>query len=131
MNNYNDEQKALIEADKKWFSMSKSAEDFLAYTDPEFKFFPPNAPFMAKKETAQEFWRSIVETPGLTLTWSPEGAEASSTGDLGFTYGFYLLKALDDAGNETIDKGKYVTVMRKQKCGEWRPLNDIFNSDGE
>ena len=134
MKNYNDEQKALIASDKKWLSISKSAQDFLDYTDPEFKFLPPNAPFMGEKETAQEFWRSIVETPGLTLTWAPESAEApvdSKIGAIGFTYGFYVLTSIDDAGVETVDKGKYVTVMRKQESGEWRPLNDIFNSDGE
>jgi ketosteroid isomerase-like protein len=30
---------------------------------------------------------------------------------------------------ETTDKGKYVTIWRKQPDGSWKVVEDMFNSD--
>ncbi len=124
-----DEKKALLEADGKWLAISKDAAAFIGYTDPEFKFFPPNAPLMTDKSVAQEHWDKVINTPGLTLVWAPEGAEVAESGDLGFTYGFYQLTTTDESGKETENQGKYLTVMRKQASGEWRPLIDMFSAN--
>ena len=123
------QEQALMEADGNWLAMSKDAHKFIAHTDDEFRFFPPNAPFMDDRKAAEDYWDAVINTPGLTLVWAPEGAEVSTDGDMGFTYGFYTLTTADDAGKETVAKGKYVTVMRMQESGEWRPMVDIFNAN--
>ncbi len=123
------EKAALIKADGAWFATSKSGADFIGYTDPEFTFFPPGAPFMSDKDVMIKHWDSIVSTPRLELVWGPDGAFVSENGDYGHTYGWYTLKTVDDKGAKNVSKGKYLTVMRKQANGEWRPLADIFNAD--
>ena len=35
----------------------------------------------------------------------------------------------DAAGNSTRDRGKYLTVWRKQADGTWKSIADMFNSD--
>jgi ketosteroid isomerase-like protein len=35
----------------------------------------------------------------------------------------------DRSGKTVSDKGKYVTVWKKQKDSSWKVLLDIFNSD--
>ncbi len=123
------EKSAIIKADGDWFAVSKDAEKFIGYTDPDFTFYPPGAPFMSDKKQMIKHWKSIVTTPGLKLVWGPDGANVSKSGDLGYSHGWYKLTTVDDKGKPTISKGKYVTVMRKQSNGEWRPLIDIFNAD--
>ncbi len=120
---------AILKADGDWLATSKSGEDFIGYTDPDFTFFPPGAPFMDDKKKMIAHWNAIVNTPGLELVWGPTLAVVSKGGDLGFSSGWYTLKTVDEAGKVNVAKGKYLTVMRKQANGEWRPLADIFNAD--
>jgi ketosteroid isomerase-like protein len=35
----------------------------------------------------------------------------------------------DPTGKTVSDKGKYVTVWKKQKDGSWKVLLDVFNTD--
>lgn len=123
------EKAAMKETDAQWLAVSKDAAAFVAATDPDFTFFPPGAPYMDDRKEIEDHWRAIIETPGLSLTWAPEGAEVSASGDMGHTWGFFRMTAPDGNGGETLTTGKYVTVMRKQPDGRWLPLNDIFNAD--
>jgi ketosteroid isomerase-like protein len=67
-----------------------------------------------------------MANPGFAIQWSVMKAEAA--GDLGYTRGTYELTLQDAAGQPTVDKGKYVTVWKKQADGAWQVAADIFNS---
>ncbi len=122
---------AILKADGDWLAISKSGEDFIGFTDPDFTFLPPGAPFMDDKKKMIAHWNEIVNTPGLELVWGPTHAVVSKGGDLGMSSGWYTLKTVDDDGKASVAKGKYITPMRKQANGEWRPLSDMFNADSE
>ncbi len=53
---------------------------------------------------------------GLVLTWVPVRADVARSGDLGYTYGTYILQFKD------IDKtgGTYCTVWKKDKNKQWK-----------
>lgn len=123
------EKAAIMKADGDWLATSKNGADFIGFTDPDFTFYPPGAPFMSDKIEMINHWESIVSTPGLELVWGPNGAVVSEGADLGYSYGWYKLTTIDDKGAPTESTGKYVTIMRKQADGKWRPLLDIFNAD--
>lgn len=63
----------------------------------------------------------------VTLRWSPIDAGVAASGDLGYTRGTYVLDAVV-SGKAVHDRGKYVTVWRKDG-GAWKVYLDIFNSD--
>jgi ketosteroid isomerase-like protein len=54
------------------------------------------------------------------LTWGPERAEVSESGDLGYTVGRYFASGIDSAGGEVTGGGSYLTVWRRQSDGAWR-----------
>ena len=56
----------------------------------------------------------------MSLTWEPDFAAVSSSADLGYTYGKYLLTARDSTGKETRSRGIFHTVWKKQSDGQWR-----------
>ena len=62
--------------------------------------------------------------PGFALQWTPTKAEISASGDLGTTAGTY-----DMTMGGIAEKGKYVTVWKKQSDGAWKVTDDIFNAD--
>lgn len=61
------------------------------------------------------------------LTWSPDGARMSPSGDMGFTWGEYHGLAKDAEGNATRTTGRYMTVWKKQPDGRWKVELDASN----
>jgi len=59
-----------------------------------------------------------------TLTWDPRHAEVSVRGDLGFTYGVYILKPLSI---DTMLYGNYVHIWKRQPDSSWRLVLQTAN----
>ena len=65
---------------------------------------------------------------GTTLTWTPVKADMSASGDLGYTYGNYVYTAKNKEGNVVANYGKYTSIWKKQKDGQWKVVVDMGNS---
>lgn len=59
------------------------------------------------------------------LTWDPEHADVAESGDLGFTYGIYMMQP---ASKDTLYYGTYTHIWRKQNDGKWKL---VLNSTNE
>jgi len=68
-----------------------------------------------------------IEDKNFTLSWEPQFAKVSRSGELGFTYGIYELhsKGMDDI--ELLGTGTYVSIWEKDKDGQWKYLLDSGN----
>lgn len=69
-------------------------------------------------------WAGFFEPDGPRLSWAPELAEISRSGDLGYTVGHYLLESRDAEGRSVKREGRYVTVWRKGADGAFRAAAD-------
>ena len=65
---------------------------------------------------------------GTTLTWTPVHAEMAASGDLGYTYGNYVYSAKNKEGKLVAHYGKYTSIWKKQKDGQWKVVVDMGNS---
>jgi|ERR1700691_2332120 len=65
---------------------------------------------------------------GTTLTWTPIEAEMAASGDLGYTYGTYVYTAKNKEGRVVVNYGKYTSIWKKQKDGQWKVVVDMGNS---
>ncbi|UCF67043.1 MAG: nuclear transport factor 2 family protein [Acidobacteriota bacterium] len=74
-------------------------------------------------------WRPLIESPDISLTWTPDDAGASSAGDFGYTSGRYELRARDASGAEQLEHGRYVSLWRRDADGQWRAIFDIGRAD--
>src|ERR1700689_5546569 len=57
---------------------------------------------------------------GTSLTWTPVKAEMAASGDLGYTYGNYIYTAKNKEGKLVANYGKYTSIWKKQKDGQWK-----------
>jgi len=57
---------------------------------------------------------------GAKLEWTPDFADVSSSGDLGYTYGKYRFTSTDSLGHVTQNEGIFHTVWKRQTDGQWR-----------
>ena len=113
----------IIKADEAFSNMSRKQgmkKAFLEYIDDDGILLRPNHPPIIGAD-AIDFLSQANDT-SYTLTWKPHAAEASSSGDLGFTYGVYSLMLPD-----TILSGTYVSIWKKQIDGRWKFVLDTGN----
>jgi ketosteroid isomerase-like protein len=64
---------------------------------------------------------------GTSLTWTPVKAEMAASGDLGYTYGNYVFTAKNKEGKSVVSYGKYTSIWKKQKNGQWKVVLDMGN----
>ncbi|MGD8412936.1 MAG: DUF4440 domain-containing protein [Candidatus Latescibacterota bacterium] len=65
---------------------------------------------------------------GYVLDWTPRAADVARSGEMGWTWGEYVVKTTGDGDNRPISWGKYVNVWKKNVAGEWKVVADIGNS---
>jgi ketosteroid isomerase-like protein len=58
------------------------------------------------------------------VNWKPDFIDVSASGDLGYTYGHYCWKIVDEKGDTTTNRGIFHTVWKRQTDGSWRYVWD-------
>jgi ketosteroid isomerase-like protein len=73
------------------------------------------------KTALEKYWSAKADFK--TLTWEPFKAEASMSGDLGYTLGKWKL-----VGKDSTFYGNYYTIWKKQSDGTWKFVVDGGNN---
>jgi ketosteroid isomerase-like protein len=125
------EAQALIDADNAFAqaSYTRGADAWAdAWADGGMKPDTAEAPAFGK-EAVRKQMQGLYSDANTRLQWHPLRAEVSPGGNLGYTWGRYLLTGKDPAGNAVSREGTYVTVWEKQKDGSWKIL--FHTGDGD
>jgi ketosteroid isomerase-like protein len=121
------EKAAMKQADIDFSNLSKAKgmkEAFLKYMDTAAVLLKPGRSPLKGMDAAQLIYNT--NDSSFILTWAPQGAEISSSGDLGYTYGIWTIcqkKWLSDS----VTQGTYVTIWKKQANGGWKFVLDTGN----
>lgn len=110
---------ALVEAERSFARTSEEKgvrEAFLAWLAPDAVVFRPGP-----VEGRPLYERMDPASPAV-LTWSPEIADVSASGELGYTSGPYELRP--SRGADPTGSGHYVSIWKKRPDGAWRVLLD-------
>ena len=99
------------------------------YTD-DANVMVPNSPTMAGKDAVGRAMKEALADPNWSLQLQPAQVEVSSGGDLGYTRGTYVLTATDPASGKAVtEKGRFVSIFRKQADGSWKAVQHINNAE--
>ncbi len=99
---------------------------FLSYADEDAVLLKPNSYPIRGYDKIKE--RYNKPDTGFTLIWSPLFADISASLDLGYTYGTWEIKTIDENRNPVSYYGTYVTILKKNKEGKWKYFLDTGNS---
>jgi uncharacterized protein (TIGR02246 family) len=125
------DESAIREADAAWSKAwaAKDLEGSLSFFADDGVMLPDNGPILTGKESIRKFVSELMANPGFAGSWQASKVEASRGGDLAYVVGTYQLTLNDPKGKPVIDRGKYLTVWKKQLDGTWKALVDTANSD--
>ena len=127
--NVQQERTKLLALDNEWSQTTKDLNKFLSYYAPDASVYPQGMPIATGSGAIRDAFTKITSMPGFLLRWSATKADVSASGDLGYTSGIYQMTVNNATGEPMTEKGKYVTVWKKQPGGEWKVIEDIFNAD--
>jgi len=125
------ETDAILAADAAWMKVysAKDLEKSVAFFDNGGSMLPSNAPIATGKDALRKLIGAAFAIPDYTLSWHANKVGVARSGELGYTSGTYDFSMKDASGKTISDKGKYLTVWKKQADGTWKVLSDMFNSD--
>ena len=127
--NVDQQRNALLGLDREWSETTTDFNKFLSYYAADASVYPQGMPVATGSEAIRDAFTKMTSMPGFTLQWIATKADVSASGDLGYTAGAYQMTTNNSAGTPTAEKGKYVTVWKKQPGGQWKVTEDIFNAD--
>lgn len=122
--NVDQERNALLQRDREWSQTTKDLDKFLSYYASDASSYAPGMPIATGAESIRKEFTAMTSMPGFSLHWTATKADVSKGGDIGYTAGAYEATM----GGAT-EKGKYVTIWKKQSDGQWKVSDDIFNAD--
>jgi len=117
--------RALLLKTEAEFSNASSSQGiekaFHSYLADDVRLFRENSfPVVGKRAALA----ALATNKGI-LTWRPAMADLARSGDLGYTYGAYDLKA--SGSDQKSEHGNYVRVWKRQTNGRWKVFIDILN----
>lgn len=114
----------VMDADKKFSAMSEHKgiqAAFLYYMDSSGVLLREHHyPIIGK--AARAYIQQLNDTT-IKLQWKPRSADVAKSGDLAYTFGTYSLHTKD-----SIVKGTYVSIWKKQNDGSWKFVLDAGTS---
>jgi uncharacterized protein (TIGR02246 family) len=108
----------------------KDTDRIAAHFTDDGNVMVPNSPMMTGKDAIGKAMKDAVADPNWSLALQPVQVEVSKAGDLGYTRGTYVLTATDPVSKKAVtEKGRFVTIFRKEGDGSWKAVQDIHNAE--
>lgn len=108
---------------------AKDLDGTTALYDENAELLPVAEPAVVGREAIRREWADILGIPGFASTASLTRVDVSDDGTLGYTRGTYQTTMTGTDGRPVVERGKWVTVWRRQSDGTWRIVQDITNTD--
>jgi ketosteroid isomerase-like protein len=108
---------------------ARDADRAAAFYAEDAVLLPVAEPIVEGRTAIRDEWRHLFAIPGYSAAAGLVAAVTSADGTLGYTRGTYASPMLAPDGQEVVERGKWVSVWRRDPEGRWRIVVDIYNTD--
>jgi uncharacterized protein (TIGR02246 family) len=108
---------------------AKDLDRYVSFYADDALLLWPGAPMVTGRAAIREFMRVFLSMPDFSLSFETAKVEVSRDGDFAYSLGTNKVTLVDSNGRRMKDRGKYLTVYRKQPDGTWKVVADTGNSD--
>ena len=123
---------ALKDTESAWVkdAATKDVSKWVAHYTDDASVLLPNAPLLTGKTAISGALKPMLSDPNFAITFGATKVDVAKSGDLGYTQGTYsLVQTNAKTKAAETEKGKYLTVYRKQADNSWKAVEDTFMSD--
>jgi uncharacterized protein (TIGR02246 family) len=125
--------KAVRDLEAAWVkdANSRDPEKWVAYYADDATVVQANYPVAKGKDAIRSALKQTVTDPALALNFRADVIEVSASADLAYAQGSYEMTTTDPNTKMPVtERGKYLTVYRKQADGSWKAVEDMQSPDG-
>ena len=119
-------QKKLLNADQEFSRTSvkkgAAAAFYLYLTDNAMQLPEGSFPIYGKKAIFDTMMQG-----NYALSWTPIRAEVAESGELGWTWGNFIVVVFKEDGTNSTGFGKYLNIWNKDEDGNWKVAVDMGN----
>lgn len=108
---------------------AKDLDRTVSFYAPDASLLPVAEPLVTGTDAIRKEWAHIFSIPGFKNTSALTKSEVASGGDFGYTQGTYETQLETKDGKIATERGKFVSVWKKQADGSWKIVADIYNTD--
>jgi len=123
---------AIRDAETAWVQAfaTKDADKASSFYAADATVLLPNAPAFSNHGAIKDAMKPMLDDPNFKVTFSATRVDVAKSGDLAYTQGPYTMTMTNPATKKPIDdRGKYLTVWKKQADGSWKAVEDTFMTD--
>ena len=125
-----DEAQKLMQASRDWAAAVARGDmnTAISYWTDDAVMLPPDQGALIGKQAIVAYVSASASIPGFSITWEPERAVVSASGDLGYIIENNTVTFTDSTGVQRTQHGKVVTVWRRQGDGSWKNVVDSWSN---
>jgi ketosteroid isomerase-like protein len=127
--NIEQETENLLQTDIEFSNRSVEVgnhQAFVEFASSDAVLLKPNSFPIIGKPAIKSLYSQLSDS-GYRLTWKPSYGKVANSGDLGYTFGIYLLEITEGEQKGLISKGTYCSIWEKNIKGNWRFVLDTGN----
>jgi uncharacterized protein (TIGR02246 family) len=124
------EEKSLMETSRAWSRAAGTGnvDAILDYWSDDALVIQPGQAPIRGRAAIRQFLEGMMKTPGFRISWEPQEARISSSGDMGYLIERTTVVVNGPDGKPVTQHFRAVTVWRKQPDGDWKNVVDISNA---
>ena len=112
-------------------SAAKDADKFASFYTDDASLLLQDAPPFNGKDAIAKTTKEMMGDPNFALAFQGSRFDVAKSGELGYSQGTYTMTMTNPKSKKPApDKGKYLTVFKKQADGTWKAVADMVSSDG-
>ena len=124
--------KAIRDGEDAWAKdwAAKDLNKLVSHYADDAALLVPEMPLVKGRAAITTAFTDMMKDPNMTLSFAPTSVDVAKSGELGYSQGTYSLTVTDSKSKKVVtEKGKYITVYKKQADGSWKAVADMNNSD--
>ena len=110
---------------------AKDADKFTSYYADDAALLLEAMPLVSGKDAIGKTVKEMMGDPNFALDFHGTRWDVAKSGEFGFAQGVYTMTMTNPKTKKgSTEKGKYLTVFKKQADGTWKAVEDMVGSDG-
>ncbi len=125
------EGEKLMNVSREWSKVAatRDVEKTLSYWADDATVISAGQPTLKGKQAIRQMVEGGYKNPSFQISWEPESAEISKSGDMGYLIEHSKITVNDSTGKPSTQHFRSVTVWKKQADGSWKNVVDVMSPD--
>lgn len=116
------ERTNLLQADKEWSEAARTndMERLWSFWTDDAKILQSADLTITGINQIKQFTSQVRSDPNFEISWEPQGADISTSGKMGYSYGIGKITRTGKNGELITMSNPYLIVWKKQSDGNWK-----------